>query len=234
MQREGFKEAPDLDNTVFTIESDNKGNLLAVFGEVCDAIDSTLQEGEGEGEGLLMWDIGGGVAAVAAYRECRIAYALKSFVGHPIDRSSITVMKKHAISLPEAMMTITRARLKRAKPTNLPSKRIIEMLNNKNYLLQLEMWRACHYNLFENTIVNPTDPRERWMVEKVREIPHKKKAEVALPILKGMHKKLSNMTHKPHRLSTIVEVEEEAQRLSLISGEHADSDGTVLDTSSNS
>ena len=86
----------------------------------------------------------------------------------------MTVMKRYAVSLPEAMTDITRARLRRAKPTPLPSKRIIDMLNNENYLLQLEMWQACGCNLFENTIRNPTEPREKWIVEKVRESPQQK------------------------------------------------------------
>ena len=63
MQREGFKKDSDLDITGFKIDSDTEGDLLSIFGEVCDAIDRVLYEGEG----VLVWDIGGGLATLAAY-----------------------------------------------------------------------------------------------------------------------------------------------------------------------
>lgn len=99
---------------------------------------------------------------------------LQDLAGCQVTRKPVTVMKKYSISLPEAMTDISRARLKRPKPTVLPSKRIIDMLNNDNYLLQLEMWQACDCDLFENTIRNPTEPREKWIVEKVKQGPQQK------------------------------------------------------------
>lgn len=56
MQREGFRRASDLDITTFTLDCDTEGDVLSIFGEVCDAIDRTLWEGET----VLVWDIGGG------------------------------------------------------------------------------------------------------------------------------------------------------------------------------
>ena len=56
-------KAPDLDSTTFGLESDTEGNLLPILTAVCDAINRTLWEGEG----VLVWDVGGGVAALAAY-----------------------------------------------------------------------------------------------------------------------------------------------------------------------
>ena len=63
LQREGFRKAPDLDSITFTIDSDTERNLLSIFGEVCDVIDRILLEGEA----VLVMDVGGGVAALAAY-----------------------------------------------------------------------------------------------------------------------------------------------------------------------
>ena len=131
------------------------------------------------------------------------------------DVSSATVMKKHELCLPEAMTVITRARLKRVKPRLLPSKRIIEMLNNDIWQEQLEMWQACEYNIYDNTVVNPDDPRERWKVERVRESPQEKRIHV-LPELHSLDKRIRHISGHPHRLSTIEEVEEEARRLSMI------------------
>ena len=68
LQREGFRKASDLDITTFTLDSDTEGDVLSIFGEVCDAIDRTLREGEG----VLVWDMGGGVAALAAYSKYRV------------------------------------------------------------------------------------------------------------------------------------------------------------------
>ena len=63
LQREGFRKAPELDKNVFTLTSDTEGDLLSIFGEICDAIDGGLEEEED----VLVWDVGGGVAALAAY-----------------------------------------------------------------------------------------------------------------------------------------------------------------------
>ena len=71
LEREGFRKAPDIDSTVFPIDSDDDGDLLPIFGEVCDVIDRTL----GEGEGVLVCDVGGGVAVLAAYRK----YSIRAF-----------------------------------------------------------------------------------------------------------------------------------------------------------
>lgn len=67
LQREGFTNALDIDSTIFTIETDNKGNLLPVFGEAYNAIENIRQGGES----LLIWDVGGGVAVLASYRKYR-------------------------------------------------------------------------------------------------------------------------------------------------------------------
>lgn len=69
---------------------------------------------------------------------------------------------------------ITRTRLRRPKPTPYPSKSIIDMLNNKNFLVQLEMWRACKCNLFENTIRNPTEPPEQWIIVRIKQRPKRR------------------------------------------------------------
>ena len=68
MQREGFRKTPDLDSNTFNIESDTEGDLLSIFGEVCDVIDRILSEGEG----VLVLDVGGGVAVLAAYSKYSI------------------------------------------------------------------------------------------------------------------------------------------------------------------
>ena len=68
LQREGFRKASDLDITTFTLDCDTKGDVLSIFGEVCDAIDRTLREGKD----ILVWDMGGGVAALAAYSKYRV------------------------------------------------------------------------------------------------------------------------------------------------------------------
>ena len=89
------------------------------------------------------------------------------------------------------------------------------MLNNDIWLEQLEMWQACKYNIYDNTIVNPGDPRERWIVERVRESPQENKIIVS-PELDRLDKRFPHISEQPHRLSTIQEVEEEARRLSSI------------------
>ena len=81
LQREGFKKAPYLENSTFTIGSDSEGDLLSIFGEVCEAIDWALDDENG----VLVWDIGGGVAAMAGYSKHSIIYALISSTGNPIN-----------------------------------------------------------------------------------------------------------------------------------------------------
>ena len=68
LQREGFRKAPDLGSITFNIKSNTEGDLLSIFGEVCDVIDKMLQEGEG----VLVMDVGGGVATLAAYSKYSI------------------------------------------------------------------------------------------------------------------------------------------------------------------
>lgn len=211
MQREGFKKAPDLDSITFNIESDTDGDLLPIFGEVCDVIDRILLEGEG----VLVMDVGGGVATLAAYSKCSISGAPMSSARQIVDTRFATVMKKHNWCWPEAMTVITRARLKQVKPRLLPRKRIVEMLHNDIWQEQLEMWQVCEHNIYENTVVNPDDPRERWRVEKVRESPQEKKINVP-PELNKLEKRFAQISEHPHRLSTIEEVEEEAHRRSMI------------------
>ena len=63
MQRGGVQNAQYLWNVIFPIEDDTDGDLLSIFGEVCDGIETTLDNRGG----VLIWDIGGGVAAMAAY-----------------------------------------------------------------------------------------------------------------------------------------------------------------------
>ena len=70
LQREGLTIPPDLDNS-FTLGTYPGEELLSVIDALCDAIDETLDEGGG----VLVLDIGGGVAAMAAYRKYRIKFA---------------------------------------------------------------------------------------------------------------------------------------------------------------
>ena len=138
---------------------------------------------------------------------------------------SMTVMKKYNASLPEAMTVITRARLKRVKRTRLPSQRIIDLLHNDNYLRQLDMWQACEFNVFENSILNPNEPREEWIVERAgwdAEEEEKKKGHKLLPVIKSVIEKLPRISEDPYRLSTIAEVEEEIHRLSVVSEEETE------------
>ena len=146
-----------------------------------------------------------------------------SCTGQISNQTFAKVMRNHGISLPEAMTAITRARLKQPKPTLLPRKRIIDLLHNENYLKQLEMWEACEYDIFENVITNPSEPREEWIVEKVKGDSEKKRDD-ELPILKRIYERLPLISEGPHRLSTIAEVEEEVRRLSTST---IDEDGSV-------
>lgn len=211
MQREGFGKGTELRATTFTIENDAEGDLLPILGALCDAIDWALWEGED----VLVLDIGGGVAALAAYSSSSMMDTSTSCAERSTDGKFITVMKKHEVSLPEAMMVITRARLKREKPTPLPTKRIIETLDNDIYLGQLEMWEACKYDMYENKVLNPSDPREDWIVLKVEGSPREKRDEVQ-PVWDKQDERFPQISEHPHRLSTIEEVAEEAYRLSGI------------------
>lgn len=133
----------------------------------------------------------------------------------PLTEFSVTVMKRFRLCLAEAMTTISRARLMQPKPTPLPSQRIIDMLHNDIYLGQLDMWQACEYDIFENVIVNPSEPREKWIVESIGGNSEKKRDDVQ-PILIRPDERLSHLSEQPHRLSTVEEVEEEVHRLSTI------------------
>lgn len=205
MEREGFRRGPELDITTFALESDNEGDLLPIFDDICHAIDRVLWEGES----VLVWDIGGGVAGLAAYSKYNTMYGPKSSTEHISDKDSVTVMKRHGFCLPEAMTVITRARLMRAKPKLLPSQRIIDTLHNDKYLRQLEMWEACRYDIYEYTVVNPDEPREKWIVERVEGNSEKKEDERAF--LNMLDERFPDISGQAHRLSVVEEVEEEAQ-----------------------
>ena len=209
MKHEGFRRGPELDITTFALESDNEGDLLPIFDRICHAIDRVLWEGEG----VLVWDIGGGVAGLAAYSKYSTMYGPTSSTEHISDKDSATVMKRHDLCLPEAMTVITRARLMRAKPKLLPSQRIIDTLHNDKYLRQLEMWDACKCDIYEYTVVNPDEPREKWMVEKVQGNSEKKEDDER-PFLKRIDDRFPHISGQAHRLSVVEEleeVEEEAQ-----------------------
>ena len=82
------------------------------------------------------------------------------------------------------------------------------------------MWEACEFNIFENSILNPSEPREEWIVDKMgwdaAEEEEKKKGKKVLPVVKSVKELLPLISEHPHRLSTIAEVEEEIHRLSMI------------------
>ena len=122
-------------------------------------------------------------------------------------------MRTYDVSLPEAMTAITRARLKRAKPTLLPSQRIIDLLHNGIYQKQLDMWQACKYDIHENIITNLSEPPEKWMIKSVGGKSEKKRHDV-LPISESIEENLPHTSKQPHRLSTIAEMKEEVRRLS--------------------
>ena len=119
-------------------------------------------------------------------------------------------MKKHGLCLPEAMTVITRARLMRAKPTLLPSQRIIEMLHNDKYQRQLEMWETCKYDIYDNTIVNPGEPRKNWIVKRVEGSLERKRDDVQ-PVLGKLGEGFPHTPGQSHRLSTIEQADPEAQ-----------------------
>ena len=133
-------------------------------------------------------------------------------------------MKRYDVTLPEAMTAITRARLKREKPTPLPRQRIIDLLHNNKYLRQLEIWHACDFDMFENCVLNPDEPRREWIIEKVGwdgEEEGKKKGDQLLPVVQSVKERLPLISEHPHRLSTIAEVEEEVHRISVVIGEES-------------
>ena len=70
MQREGLTIPPDLQNN-FTLGTYPEEELLSVIDALYAAIDETLLEGGA----VLVLDIGGGVAAMAAYREYGVQFA---------------------------------------------------------------------------------------------------------------------------------------------------------------
>ena len=87
------------------------------------------------------------------------------------------------------------------------------------------MWQACEFNIFENSILNPGEPREEWIVDRVgwdAEEEGKKKRDELLPVIKNVYEKLPLISEHPHRLSTIAEVEEEIHRLSMVSEEESE------------
>ena len=87
------------------------------------------------------------------------------------------------------------------------------------------MWQACEFNIFDNSVLNPNEPREKWIVERVgwdAEEDEKKKGDKLLPIIKNVYEKLPLISEHPHRLSTIAEVEEEFHRLSMVSEEESE------------
>ena len=86
------------------------------------------------------------------------------------------------------------------------------MLHNDNYLKQLEIWEVCEYNMLTHDIINPSEPREKWIVEKATDVSQKKD-----DILREPDERVAALASQPHRLSSIEEVEEEVHRLSVIS-----------------
>ena len=70
MQREGLTIPPNLENS-FTLGTDPEEELLSVIDAVCDAIGETLNEGGA----VLVLDIGGGIAALAAHSKYGIKVA---------------------------------------------------------------------------------------------------------------------------------------------------------------
>ena len=87
------------------------------------------------------------------------------------------------------------------------------MLHNDSYLKQLEIWEVCEYNMLENDIINPSEPREKWIVDKSTEVSQNKSDDVP----RELDEMVATLASQPHRLSSIEEVEEEVHRLSVIS-----------------
>ena len=141
---------------------------------------------------------------------------------HIADRTVAKVMRTHEVCLPEAMMTITRARLKRPKPTPFPSQNIIDMLHNETYQTQLDIWQISNYERDEAhdpqlTLKRPPKgPGERThhRSSEVEEL--EAETQRLCAIQTRIRERFSHISKQPHRLSTIEEVEEEARRLSMI------------------
>ena len=89
------------------------------------------------------------------------------------------------------------------------------MLHNDSFLKQLEIWEVCEYNMLENDVINPAEPREKWILDKTTEV--SQKSVVDIP--REPDETVAALASQPHRLSSIEEVEEEVQRLSVISEE---------------
>ena len=87
------------------------------------------------------------------------------------------------------------------------------MLHNDSYLKQLEIWEVCEYNMLENDITNPSEPREKWIVDTTKEVSRKKIGGIP----REPDEMVAAFASQPHRLSSIEEVEEEVHRLSVIS-----------------
>ena len=89
----------------------------------------------------------------------------------------------------------------------------MDLLHNKNYLKQLEIWRVCDYDVFQNTIVNPSEPREKWRVEKPKPLPGSNKGDNERPVSKRIEERVVPLSDPPHRFTTIAEVEQEVHRI---------------------
>ena len=87
------------------------------------------------------------------------------------------------------------------------------MLHNDSFLKQLEIWEVCEYNMLENDIINPSEPREKWIVDRSQEVSQKKSDDIP----REPDERVTELASQPHRLSSIEEVEEEVHRLSVIS-----------------
>ena len=226
LQKEGFTKEADLDSSLFPIDDLTEGDLVSILDRMCDVIDETLQKEES----VLVWDIGGGVAAMAAYRKYSLIHARnEQFLLRILWNFHLTnpVMRSWGVSLPEAMTVITRARLKKPKRTLVPSERIIDFLHNECYQKQLDIWQVCDYNIHDNSVLNPIEPREKWIVERMEEkdgdsvmsMEEKKKLrrEALLPISKRtVEKSPSLKAEQLQLLSTLAEVEAEVNRLKTV------------------
>ena len=89
------------------------------------------------------------------------------------------------------------------------------MLHNESFLKQLDVWEVCEYNVIDNDIVNPSEPREKWIVERTKDVSQKKSDDIP----RRPDERVAALSSQPHRLSSIDEVEEEVHRLSTIEEE---------------
>ena len=87
------------------------------------------------------------------------------------------------------------------------------MLHNDSYQKQLEIWEVCEYNMLENDLINPSEPREKWIVDSTKEVSPKKSGDIP----REPDEMVAAFASQPHRLSSIEEVEEEVHRLGVIS-----------------